>query len=189
MKKYFILIVVLIITLFTSCQEIYNICADTYYYDLFEGKKLYYLPEFEELKNLHEIAHWIKDNVKYEKNTDINGEHVSNPEETLRRGYGDCDDLAVLFANIAYFALGVKMDIILVRTGSKRGAEDIDSFEFYVVAEGSYNSEARTIEEGGLVNHAMVRIDNSQIEPQSGFERTRNIEVGYYYTFNTVFTL
>ncbi|MBN2365530.1 MAG: hypothetical protein JXR86_08965 [Spirochaetales bacterium] len=62
--------------------------------------------------NSHEdIARYIKDNVRYEiENFDV----WTSPSETLNRGYGDCDDYALLYMNLAYLNLGIKMDFVAV---------------------------------------------------------------------------
>lgn len=47
-----------------------------------------------EIKRLHA---YVRDNVRYLR--DINGvEVLQSPPETMRRGYGDCDDKAILLA-------------------------------------------------------------------------------------------
>ena len=62
----------------------------------------------------------------------------TGPEETFNRGYGDCEEFALLFANICYFSTGIKCDIIAT-TMHQRG----------------YNAK---VVDGGIPNHIAVRM-------------------------------
>jgi hypothetical protein len=37
-------------------------------------------------------------------------EHWQLPEETIKKGTGDCDDKAILFAYLVYLEFGIKVD-------------------------------------------------------------------------------
>ena len=57
-------------------------------------------PNYSNIKvdNLHELTYWIYRNIKYIPD---NGDYWQYPEETLDRMGGDCEDMVILFRDIA----------------------------------------------------------------------------------------
>lgn len=125
------------------------------------GHILTYDNDWKTLENFQEIASWISDNVTYK--ADIN-DTWSNPQVVLDRGYGDCDDFALLFMNIAYIVFGIEMDFVLV-------------FQ-----------ESRTYEQGGDINHAEVRYNGDHYCIYSGNKIRYEQACAYSYDFNQVFS-
>ena len=155
MKK--MLIVVLFAFSFIGCDMV----CDLYYEDAFCGKSLYYTEEWNGLETEQDVYHWIRENIEYDSSTDKNGEYGSNPESTVKRGSGDCDDIAILAMNMIYYVTGQKADLILVTI-------------------------SRQIVNGGLdSNHAMIRINGVNVDPLSG--RRFQGGINYRYDFNEVF--
>lgn len=67
------------------------------------------------LGNPFAVFSYLKQRVKYRKEK---GDVLYEPEEVLRRGYGDCEDLTVLFGSIVK-AQGYPVGIRLVRDGTR----------------------------------------------------------------------
>jgi hypothetical protein len=139
MKK--ILLLVIIVVLFSGCQLVWEIQDDMSAQKI-GTHELYYLPEFEELDSYYDIYLYIHERITPKKTDKALG-----PREALEKGYGDCTTYCVLFSNIAYFALGIEMDIIAVDHGDERA-----------------------IGEGGFTNHAILYYGGVMIEPQLGIE-------------------
>lgn len=159
MKKtmIFAAVMVLLVSCFSSCAIAYQI-QDAYSKDSLCGQKLYYNSDFEKLTSEKEICDYIAERVKYKKD----GHDATGPEETLKRGYGDCKAFSILYMNIAYFAFFKKYSAGAVNTGRK-------------------------VVEGGTVNHCIVvRPDGSQLEPQNG--KMVDYKLGYIYSFDEVFS-
>jgi len=128
-----------------------------------KGERMYsniplYYADFGSIYSLDDISDYIGEHVKYKK--DIGKDHAQSPQETLTLGTGDCEDLALLFINIAYVTLDIKCDLIRVNT--------------------------RKIVEGGRTTHATVLTpDGIIIEPLSG--RVVNYTIRYIYFFDDIF--
>ncbi len=115
----FILLSVLSIIALSSCNLMTSpIMAnkrDKMYLQNIGQHKLYYLPVFETLDTHEKIANYISIHVDYRrdpKNTDSG----ASPIEVLYRGFGDCEDLSILYANIAYYGMGIRMSFTLEDT-------------------------------------------------------------------------
>jgi len=156
----YLMILITLISL-TSCQMVVNLATDIDGANKVRDHQLYYLPEFETLDTPVKIGSWIKEHVTYDAKRDDIGTW-NNPVATLSLGYGTCADYAILFLNIAHFGMHQDGDFIMCKS--------------------PYN---RSIEAGGDVGHAMVRIGGQIIEPQSGL--FKQVEVGYSYSFSEVF--
>lgn len=110
------------------------------------------------------IAAYIHTNISYQAE-EGNSDNWQDPRDTMDKGTGDCEDFAILFMNIAYFAFGEKCTLVLV---------DIDDI-------------VRTIEDGGDPNHAVVKVPGGAIiDPWSGIEETYSW-ICYSYEFDIVF--
>ena len=147
-------IVGIMLCLFMGCSLVNN------YYDseienLLDGKQLYY-GDFEEIKTVQEIGYYLIQKIDY-KVDEV--EEWSNPEETLNRGYGDCDDYAILYLNILYVRFGIKGSLAVV-------------------------NHSREIVNGGITNHVVV-FNDKIIEPQNGQEVL--YDIGYIFSFDEVF--
>lgn len=149
-------IAVIIAVIFSSCDMV----VDSYLTDQALGHNLTFREEWLEFDNYYDIGAWIENNVEYRSDKIY---EWTDPETVINRGYGDCNDKCLLFANIAYVAFGVKMDIVVVNQSS---------MEF---------EPMWSIEEGGIVDHCMLRLD-WQIYSYTGGTYTG--PVGFYYTFN-----
>jgi len=156
--------VILAVVLLTGCQQIdafMDGCIDQY------NKKYYktslYYGDFSMIKSVNKIGVFIINNIHYK--FEVNGNYVQSPYETLSLGTGDCEDFALLYMNILYVRFGIKSELIFV------DSKDV-----------SY----RTVENGELFDHCMVRLaDGTIVEPQNGFYYS--VEVQYSYTFDEIF--
>lgn len=156
MKK--ISLLVIISCLSFSCS-LYNDISDSVYSSRIKKVAVYYHEDFEDLHILNDIIKYIQTHVKYASEE---GDTWSTAEETLTRGYGDCEDFAILFMNIYYVVFGVESEMVLV---DNRKIEEVKE---------------------GYVNHALVRLDNGKIiSPRGGF--TDITPVGYSYSFDELF--
>jgi hypothetical protein len=152
-------IVLVLIAVLAGCAYV-----DGYFYiQIGSGFDLYSQDEYAELRTPRAIAQYISENVvyKYEGEKD----EWTGPKETVRRGYGDCDDIALLFANVAYFGIGVKCNII---------ATTVSSYDYDM-----------SIVNGGFPNHIAVEINGQTYEPFYGYPV--NCDIQYRYTFDEVF--
>jgi len=50
------------------------------------------------IQSIEEYSVWLKENIEYKSDSDL--DTWSTPLETLRRGYGDCEDMAFLSAEV-----------------------------------------------------------------------------------------
>lgn len=147
-----------IIALFSSCA--FDLAGDIYFSETYKDTPLYY-GDFHEVKTKADIAKFIGERVTYQ--SDFIDEK-SSPRETLSRGYGDCEDFAILYLNILYVVFREKAELVLVNSG-----------------------EQRTIETGGIANHVIVRLpDGRLLEPQNG-SIVKYASVRFSYTFDQVF--
>lgn len=157
MKK--ILAIVLFLLLLISC----DVLSDIYYFNLAKNHELYY-GDFGEIETFEDISDFIKSKVHYQSD----GKDIySNPEEVLNRGYGDCDDYAILFMNIAYVELGLKFDLSLVY---------------------STENNQREIDKGGWIDHAVVMLHGKLYSAYEGTIITEYYS-SYHYTFYEVFNI
>ena len=158
MKRLFLIISVMFLF---GCDQL----TDSFLSDCAKGHDLYYTEEWDSLNSFHDIGDWMRENIEY-RSDDVYC--WSNPRDTVRRGYGDCNDKALLFANMAYFVMGIKMDIVVVKQSEMES--DINW--------------SGAIEGGGIVDHCMVRYDgqiyNMNGSPYKG-------PVGYSYSFDFCF--
>lgn len=157
MKKTIIALVTII--LLSGCQQIMDEMQDDFIDDQLGDQVLYYNPDFDGLDTYHKIAAYINARVSYDYNDNSN--HHNNPEETLKTGKGSCGDFSVLFMNIAYYGMHIKMDAV---TGIH---------------------PTRKVVDGGDINHMAVYYNGQVIEPQNGC--ISSMEVGYIYYFDDVF--
>lgn len=167
MKK--LVLVAFLITFFTSCEIISFIDeASSLSNDLDENLSLrakdHELYDFN-LDNIHtfeDIANYISNNIEY-RSEEI--EEWSDPLVTINRGYGDCDDFAILFANIAYYELNKKCGVAAVYA------------EFF---------QQRKIVKGGRINHLVVWYNGNMYSPYTG-ELITDYPPSYVFEFDEVF--
>ena len=154
MKK-MLMMVVVVLMMGCNLKTIDDRC-DEYYSDLIKKSDLYY-GDFSSIHNVYDISIYILSNIEYIPD---DKEEWATTENTLLRGYGDCDDMAIVFINILYVKFNIKADIICV--------------------------SVRSIENGGLVNHAMARLpDGTTVDPRTGAQL--QYPVGYSYSFDEFF--
>lgn len=151
-------IIVLLSVLLSSCN-VYDILSDIDGLRLFKNTPLYYDSDFDDLDSYAKIAWYIMTKVSYDFYDDTR--HIKSAKETLETGKGSCGDISVLFANIAFYGMGIKMNIALVNT--------------------------RAVVLGGPVSHAVVEHEGESIEAQTGM--TSPYPVSYLYFFDNVFNL
>lgn len=153
-----------VVLLATACLLLSTSCAVDYFtnLDLSEtvaGRQLYY-GDFSEIKTRRDIVPYIRAHVYYKSES---VDEAASPEHTLSRGYGDCEDFAILYMNILYVVFQEESSIAFV---------DID--------------KRRAVVEGGRINHAIVQLQDGQlIEPQRGY--VVDYPVGYRFSFWSVF--
>ena len=148
---------VIVIILFSSCS--FNQVCDSFYQTRFKKMNLYY-DDYSNIYSYSDIASWINNRITYQQDK---FDYWSAPSDVIARGYGDCDDYALLFINIAYIVFGDECNLILVDKAS-----------------------LRTVVKGGVVNHAMVEKDGEFINQYSGGIITY-VKVGFTYTFDELF--
>jgi hypothetical protein len=79
-------------------------------FEMPEPVALYY-GDFSGIETFQDIAKWLKRNIRYQPD---GLDRWTAPAETIRRGYGDCDDWTLLYMNIAYIKFGLKLDFTAV---------------------------------------------------------------------------
>lgn len=146
-----IILIVVFIVFLVSCQFDPG-------YQYFDKANLYY-DDYSSIETYQDISIWINSKIYYKSET---VDWWSSPQETVERGYGDCDDYARLFINIAYIVFGDKGNLVAI------------------------DASQRTIVDGGPVNHAIVEINGHLYEAQLGFE-VYYPSIGYRYTFDELF--
>ena len=125
------------------------------------GQARLFYGNFNEINSFEDIAEWIGKNVRYAN------EYVDSwddPRVTVLRGYGDCDDIAILMMNIAYIRFGIKLDFVAV-----------DRFN-----RGSSQGEA---------NHAEVRFGWKTYDIYTGRPIPDITYIYFLYTFDEMFKL
>jgi hypothetical protein len=148
--------------LFFSCQLVtqgIDIGQDVYNTAQFSEVSVF-KSSFPAITTQEDVCPWIKKMVTYRKSGDS---AFPSPKQTLLLGYGDCKAFSTLYMDIMYVKFGIKTELCLV---------DSD--------------ENRSIEAGGKINHAIVRLPSGKlINPQSG--EMVHYTVKFSYSFDTVF--
>lgn len=158
MKKFIGLFILMII--FTSCTPVYSYFEDKLLTQQFSGHQLYYSSDFDSLDSYVKIATYIHSKVKYDYSDDP--ADIKDPEETLLTGKASCADWAVLFANIAYYGMHIKMNFIATNI-----------------------TAAKSVSSGGIINHAALEYNGEVITQYSG--TVQDWEIQYIYSFDEVF--
>ena len=70
---------------------------------------------YEDVNCIEDIQKWVNDNIEYKKDTI---EEWASPQRTLYRGYGDCEDFAILIIAIAHKKLDKKCSLLIVQPTS-----------------------------------------------------------------------
>jgi predicted transglutaminase-like cysteine proteinase len=79
----------------------------------------------EDIKSFQDYTQWLQKNIQYKKDT--KDDEWSLPEQTLARGYGDCEDFA--FLNAAFLQLlGYKPKVLAMVGGIKNDGHAICVF-------------------------------------------------------------
>ena len=86
------------------------------------------------LNSPQEIGQYIHDNIQYTKD---NLDHWQRPEETLSRGKGDCEDIALL-AKYYLNKIGIKTRIIMF-TGTKNEQDKCHCICVMLESNGTYS--------------------------------------------------
>ena len=179
MGKRIILISILLgIISLTSCsvfgsEENY---LDRAYEEMASDHPIYY-GNFLGVETLDDVVPWIWNFIDY-ASEDV--DQWNSPQLTLIRGYGDCEDIAILAMNIAYVALGVEFDLVLVNLDLT-----LRSLESYGIV-CPYHSNERTVVGGGNINHAMLSRLGKVYEAQQSLVDPYLIPVEYVYRFKEV---
>ncbi len=145
-----------LVVLFSGCQIAWEL-QDLHSIEQLGSHPLYYSEDFESLKSFGKISNYINSRVEYVSNADS-----VSPKETLERGYANCVGFSKLFSNIAYFSMGIEMDIVNV----------------------NIDDESRSVVDGGFPNHAICSINDVTIEPQTGRQKFYD-KIMYTYDFNS----
>lgn len=147
----------MISTLFSSCA-LRDMYIDDVLMEKYTGFSLYYQEDFSQIPNIECISWYMENHVTYKKTKER-----QSPKETMLKGTGDCDCLALLYMNIAYLVFGVKCDLAFCEPSE------------------------REIVDGGDVTHAVVRLPGGvYINAQDSSVYTGLI--GYIFTFDEVFS-
>ena len=166
MKKILLVLIVILISLssLVGC----NVASDIYWNAKGHNHSLYYIPQFDDLHSYEDITHWIRfENEIYYK-TEGSTDVWKDPEQTIADKGGDCEDLALLFINIAYYALGEELSMALVEQDGISIVSD------------------KAIVEGGEIDHAMVVLsDGNLYDPL--YQWMKEGDVGYILKFADLF--
>lgn len=159
MKKIFICVV--LIGILSSCEMLINNTIDSYIYSKLEDIEYYDFAEYDlsDINSLRNVGTFLQSNTKFRYDS---LDEWYSPREFMLRGGGDCEDFAIAFMNIAHITLGIKMDLVVV------------------------NMQNRSVVEGGIGNHFVVRYEGVNYSGQWGY-KDADQEVLYLYTFDEVF--
>lgn len=135
-------------------MSVYGLLENVEYYDFAEY-------DLSGIKNFKHIGDFLQEHITFK--ADI-GEEFLSPEETMKRGVGDCEDFSFLMANIAYIIMGIKMDIVIMNT----------------------SEWGRTVVEGGIGNHICPAYNGEYYSGQYGYVVYIE-QVLYKYTFDEIF--
>lgn len=86
------------------------------------------------LNSPQEIGQYIHDNIQYTRDVT---DHWQRPEETLTRGKGDCEDIALL-AKYYLNNIGIKTRIVIF-TGTRDGQERCHCICVFLENDGTYS--------------------------------------------------
>lgn len=165
MKK--IILVVLVMMMSLSCSlgyDVYSGIQDEIFKIKINKSGIFYHEDFLELKTVSDISNYLDKHVTY-KMDEWNGrlDYWQTPQETFKRGFGDCEDFVILFINIYYVVFGEKCDLVGVYTN-------------------------REVVEGGDVNHSIVRLSTGEYYEATGGFFWGDCTPRYTYDFNLLFT-
>lgn len=137
-----------------------DIMIDIAYYEELDPIKFYDFAEYDlsNIKTFTDIGYFLQAHITYK---DDNPNKFSGAENTMKRGYGDCEDYVIVFINIAYIVFGIKMDLLIVDTTN------------------------RTVVNGGIGDHVIVGYNGKTYSGQWGHELDYT-NILYKYTFNEV---
>jgi hypothetical protein len=156
MKK---IIILLLVVGFSFGCSLYNELADDVYESRIQKSEVYYHEDFTSLRTVKDIQDYVYNTLQYAKDTT---DTWNMAKETLTKGYGDCEDFAILFMNIYYVVFGEKLDFVLV-------------------------DMLRSVNKGGLIDHVIVLRNDGTYIGSRGEQISQNIYVGYTYSFDLFF--
>ena len=159
MKKFLLLLSVFVLF---GCKSLTALdeYRDSIYAERAAGHELYF-GDFHEILTAYDISPWVMSHIVYVADEE---DSWDNPEEVLLRGYGDCDDFTILVMNIAYVVFGIEFDLVLVDT-----------------------EKVRTIEEGGVINHASIAIGEYVYDVYNFNQTSVDVPIAFRFTFWEVF--
>lgn len=157
-KIVIVFIIILFVVLFNSCSMI----IDIYNYSLLPGFPID-RRDFGDITDLRGVSDAVSRLCEY-KYEGINN-YYQSPTETIERGKGDCDDMVILFLNIAYVELGIKCSMVGV----------------------NYEDGSRTVVNGGIVDHFAVGYNGEYFDAKSINRKYNPSDIGYEYKFNEIF--
>ncbi|MDC7218451.1 MAG: hypothetical protein PQJ59_00820 [Spirochaetales bacterium] len=142
-----------------SCDLPYEY-VDSYFEKKVEGHSLYDNALFYGPENYSQVRTLVRDRVTWTEDPE---KIWQEPELTWTLGTGDCEDIAILYLNILYFATGEKGYLALVR-------------------------DAKEVVTGGYtVHHVIVNVGGEYRDPVSWALYGRD-EIQYEYYFDRVFS-
>ena len=161
MKKIVLILLVLVSVGCSLYDSIYSEIADDTYEREIQKANIFYHEDFYTLHSISDIQEYLNKNMEY-KSDGGDGDVWSTAKEIFTRGYGDCEDYAILFINIYYVVFGVKLSVVAIA---------------------SY----REVVAGGEAGHLLVELStNILISPRSG-RIDRSSPVLYRYSFDLFF--
>jgi hypothetical protein len=114
------------------------------------------LPALHGLSSPEEILGWVRRNIRYQpEDTDQDQDYWQTPEETLERGFGDCEDISLLFMYLCRQNLKVEPRLLLVADASQ---------ETY--------------------NHTLVEVEGAWYDPSAGSRVSRAGAYRVFYRFS-----
>ncbi len=114
----------------------------------------------ENIETFKDISIFLKENIYYKSEYP---DKWSSPKTVLERGYGDCEDYAILFMDIAYYCLGIKVDLVIVNISNRR------------------------IVNGQRSNHADIYYNGEIFSVMRGIYYQEDLDIQFLYTYSEVF--
>ena len=143
-----------------SCSLVYNLVDDITLAQI-QGQKLYN-GDFPEMDTYQDVSNYVESVLTWES---MKLNPITDPQEAIETGKGNCTTYAILFMNVAHFTLGV-------------------DFGFACADASSYNQ--RSVGSGGFPDHSMVILCGQLYSSYTG-EKITEYPAGYYYSFDEVF--
>jgi hypothetical protein len=193
MKKILVILSVIFSVIIVGCNITAEENMDADFLEKAKGHKLYNFnlgivdiqDDLDE--RVDKLSIWISENTRYvsdEKGYDI----WSDPKVTVDRGYGDCDDFAILLMDLIYYEMNMVSNFVAV-DANKVSLRDPDQVKYMsqsvinIIDASNIRNDA--IVGGGIPNHVLVELCGRLYDGRCGRVYCDSIE--FRYQFHEVF--